>query len=362
MFVPVVDQNQHPLMPTTPSRARRWIRDGKATAFWKGGLFCLRLNQEPSAHESQSIAVGIDPGSKREGYSVVSPAHTYLNIQAEARDGVMEAEATSTSMRRTRRNRKTPCRKPRQNRKQSQSKLPPSTRARWQWKLRLATFLCQIFPVSVFVVEDVTAQMKKGKRRWNRSFSPLEVGKHWFYEEMRKLAPLKLLQGYETKALRDRLGFKKTSKKLAEVWNAHCVDAWCLAHSSVAGNTTPDNRQLVGIAPLNWHRRQLHRFQPEKRGKRKPYGGTLSQGIKRGTLVLHPKWGKAYVGGSMAGRLSLHDLCTGKRLTQGARPTDCTVLKLLRWKMRLIPLSPLNKRKEEGKGARAAARSNSALA
>jgi RRXRR protein len=92
MFVPVIDQHQQPLMPTTPARARRWIKSGKATAFWKGGLFCIRLNAEPSAREIQPLAVGIDPGSKREGYSVLSAAHTYLNIQADARDGVKEAE------------------------------------------------------------------------------------------------------------------------------------------------------------------------------------------------------------------------------------------------------------------------------
>jgi hypothetical protein len=38
MFVPVVDQNQNPLMPTTLSRARRWIKSGKATFFWKRGV------------------------------------------------------------------------------------------------------------------------------------------------------------------------------------------------------------------------------------------------------------------------------------------------------------------------------------
>src|SRR5712691_1091006 len=170
-------------------------RTQKIPAFWKGGIFCVRLNGEPSAREIQPIAVGNDPGSKREGYSVISAAHTYLNIQAEARDGVKDAEEQSTQMRRTRRKRKTPCRKPRQNRKQSKQKLPPSTRARWQWKLRLARFLCQIFPISVFVAEDIAATTKKGKRRWNTSFSPLEVGKHWFYEEMRKLAALQLMQG-----------------------------------------------------------------------------------------------------------------------------------------------------------------------
>ena len=44
MFVPVVDHQQHPLMPTTPARARRWIQNGKATPFWKQGVFCVRLN------------------------------------------------------------------------------------------------------------------------------------------------------------------------------------------------------------------------------------------------------------------------------------------------------------------------------
>src|SRR5215470_8993125 len=115
MFIPVVDQQQRSLMPTTPARARRWIKSGKATAFWKGGLFCVRLNAEPSAREIQPVAVGIDPGSKREGYSVVSSVHAYLNIQAEAREGVSDAEQVSTRMRRSR---KTPCRKPRQNRRQ----------------------------------------------------------------------------------------------------------------------------------------------------------------------------------------------------------------------------------------------------
>ncbi len=248
------------------------------------------------------MAVGIDPGSKREGYSVISAAHTYLNIQAEARVGVEEAEEDSTRIRRTRRNRKTPYRQPRQNRKQKRRKLPPSTRARWQWKLRVAAFLCQIFPISMVVVEDLAAVTKPGKRRWNRSFSPLEVGKHWFYAQIRKFASLYLMQGHETKALREQLGLKKTSKKLSEVWEAHCVDAWCLAYSAVGGNLLPDNRQLVCIAPFTWHHRQLHRFQPEKGGKRKPYGGTLSQGIKRGTLVRHSTWGKATIGGTMAGK------------------------------------------------------------
>lgn len=70
-----------------------------------------------------------------------------------------------------------------------------------------------------------------------------------------------------------------------------------------------------------------------------PSGGTLSQGIKRGTLVHHPKWGNAYVGGQFSGRVSLHDPHTGKPLTQAAKVIDCRVIKLLRWRTRLVPFS-----------------------
>ena len=100
MFVPVVDKDQHSLMPTTPARARRWLKSGKATAFWKGGFFCVRLNIEPAAREYQPVACGIDPGSKKEALVVVSAAHTYTNIQADAVTWVKEAEALSTRMRR----------------------------------------------------------------------------------------------------------------------------------------------------------------------------------------------------------------------------------------------------------------------
>src|SRR5258708_37282176 len=260
MFVPVVDPNQRPLMPTTPARARRWVKGGKATPFWNQGVFCVRLNEEPSGKSVQPIAVGIDPGSQKEGYSVVSAAHTYLNLQADAVGWVKDAMTTRRQKRRTRRGRKTPCRQPRANRLRNARKLPPSTKARWQWKLRLAHWLCSFYPISVFIVEDIKA-VTKGKRRWDRSFSPLEVGKVWFYQELGKLAPVVTKQGWETKALRDHLGLKKTGKKTAEVWSAHCIDAWCLAYSQVGGRKAPDTMRLLCVTHLHWHRRQLHRWE-----------------------------------------------------------------------------------------------------
>ena len=120
------------------------------------------------------------------------------------------------------------------------------------------------------MVEDIKARTQ-GKRRWDQSFSPLEVGKRWFYVELGKLAPVQTKRGYETKLLREQLGLKKTSKKLAEVWEAHCVDAWALAYSVVGGKTAPDNKRLVCMAPFVWHHRQLHRHRRSRIGGQHGY-------------------------------------------------------------------------------------------
>ena len=323
MFVPVVNQQQEPLMPTTPSRAKRWIKSGKATPFFKKGIFCVRLNVEPSNQETQEVAVGIDPGSKKEGFTVKSLAHTYLNIQTDAVTWVKDAVEIRRNMRKARRSRNTPCRINRQNRKRGG--LSPSTKARWQWKLRICNQLKRIFPIEVFVVEDIKAKTFKNKIKWNTSFSPLEVGKNWFYTELEKLGKVELKQGYETKELRDLLGLQKIKEKTAEVFEAHCVDSWVLASSWVGGKV-PDNKQLLLVTSLRLHRRQLHKLQPEKDGIRKLYGSTRSLGFKRGSLVKHPRYGITYVGGNSKNRISLHSLKTGQRLCQNVKVEDCKFL------------------------------------
>jgi len=322
-------------MPTKPSRARRWIKSGEATPFFRRGIFCVRLNREPSAEERQEIAVGIDPGSKKEGLTVKSEAHTFLNIQADAVQHVKAAVETRRNMRRARRFRKTPCRQNRKNR--TRGGLPPSTKARWQWKLRIVKQLAKVYPITDLVVENIAAKTIKGKRRWNVSFSPLEVGKKWFYDELCRFGRVHLKQGWETKELRDAAGLKKTSKKMSEVFEAHCVDSWVLANWRVGGHVVPDNKSMLCITPIELHRRSLHMLQPAKGGLRRRNGGTRSLGLKRGALVLHPKWGLSYVGGTMDGRVSLHSISDGKRLCQNARVGDLTFKTYNTWRRHFLP-------------------------
>jgi hypothetical protein len=319
-------------MPCHAARARQLVREGKALRRFDRGLFYIKLlDREMGA--TQPIAVGIDPGSKKEALTIKSATHTYLNIQADAVTWVKEAEAVSTTMRRGRRGRKTPYRQMRTNRRQGHFKLPPSTRARWGWKLRLCNWLARYYPISTFVVEDVAAVTKSGKRRWNQSFSPLAVGKLWFYMELEKLAQVKTLKGYETQAERDALGLKKSKQKMSDKFAAHCVDSWVLANCWVGGHTHVDNTSMLYIVPLRFHRRQLHMLQPAKGGIRRAYGSTNSLGFKRGSWVKHPQHGVCYVGGTTGGTISLHSLQTGRRITK-VKPDTVQFLNRSSWRIR----------------------------
>ena len=335
ILIPVQDRNGRPLMPTHPARVRELLRRGKAVRRFSRGLFYIRLLEREGGVVSEDIT-GIDPGSKMEGFTVKSEAHTYINIQAGAVTWVSDAVKTRREMRRTRRMRNTPCRQPRFNR--ARGGLVPSTRARWGWKLRVAKWLSKLYPISGFRVEDIKARTT-GQRRWDSSFSPLEVGKAWFYDELRKIAPVTTNSGWETKELRDNAGWKNSGNKIDPDLYAHCVDSWVMANDQVGGHIKPDNTQIMFIAPIQLHRRQLHALQPSEGGVHRPYGSTRSLGFKRGSLVKHPKWGVVYVGGMMGDRVSLHSLTDGKRLTQLAKPEDCELLAYNTWK-RAFPPAP----------------------
>lgn len=334
-YVPVVDSNQKPLMPTTPNRARSWIRSGKATPFWKRGVFCVRLNVKPSGRKKQSIACGIDPGSKREAFTVVTEKKVLLNVLSDAVTHVGDRIKTRRDMRRSRRTRNTPYRQPRFKNRSRKSFLPPSTRARWNLKLRIVTWLKRLYPIKIFVVEDVAAKPRKGARQWNVNFSPIEVGKKYFYESLSSLGKVVIRKGFETKALRDEAGLKKSRSKLSERFDAHNVDSFVLARSGLKVSINkPNNTKLLRISPIEVHRRQLHILQPTSGGVRKSYGGTRSLGFTRGSLVVNKKYGLMYVGGydRILLRISLHDIRTGKRISKSGKVQESKFLTYASWR------------------------------
>jgi hypothetical protein len=310
-------------MPCHPAKARRLLAQGKADAHSnKLGLFYIQLawEQEP---DNQPLAVGIDPGPTYEGYSVVGSQDTVLNLMAEAPTHVKEAVKVRRTMRRARRSR-TCRRRPARfyNRLAGHKRIPPSTRARWEAKARVVAHLQRIVPLTDVVVEDVRASTRHGKGgKWNTRFSPAQVGKEHLCSLLRaRSLTVSTKEGWQTKELREQYGLKKSKSKAWQSFASHAVDAWVLA-ARVTGAAQPTCHRLWYVVTIRVHRRQLHRLQCSKGGIRAAYGGTRSLGFKRGTVVMHPRYGLSSVGGydRAKGTVSLHDYRTNKRLTQGAK-------------------------------------------
>lgn len=333
-MVPVVNRQGVPVMPCSEKRARKMLEKGVAKSRWKNQIFHIQLLKEPSDNKYQDITIGIDPGSKKEGITVATDTKVVLNITAEAVTHVKEAVETRKNLRRARRNRNTPYRECRFNR--VIGGIPPSTKARWNQKLRILNLLQKILPITVVNLEDIQAKTKKGAKKWNKSFSPLEVGKQYFREEVKsKGLMLHETKGFETKYHRDFRSFKKTKKKLDNVWEAHCVDSHALVEIATGTEIRPFKGMYI-FENFCFSRRQLHVQNFSKCGLRKEYGSTISMGIPRGSLVKHPKFGLTNVGGTSKGRISLHSNI-GKRLTQSAAKEDLTVLTINKWRTRFLP-------------------------
>jgi len=303
----------------------------RAKPYWYKGFFCI-IMQDVTKTFKQDVVVAIDPGSKMSGLTVKTTANTILNIQYGVRTKVKDKVEGRAIARRARRQRNTPYRKCRFYRS-VKNRLPTSTKARWQQHLNLIKFCAKMYPITHVAIEDIEAATWKGAKKWNTMFSPLEVGKKWAYEQIEKDYPLTKYKGYDTYEIRKSLGLKKGKDKLKVHFYSHAVDSWVMANDLIGGHTEVDNKRLTYLEPLNLYRRQLHAFCPTKCNVRRNYGGTRSIGLKRGTLVKHPKYNHCLVGGTSNGRVSLHDFKTNKRLCQNAKTQDLIILTNMPWNL-----------------------------
>src|SRR6266478_6198803 len=146
--IPVVDTRGVALMPCTPAKARHLFKGGLARPKRnKLGLFYVQLCYEQQP-DNQLLAVGIDPGSSFEGFSVVGTRDTVVNLMVEAPDHVKAAVEGRRTMRRTRRSRK--WRRPKRfdNRLKRKKRIAPSTRSRWEAKARIVMHLHKVLPLT----------------------------------------------------------------------------------------------------------------------------------------------------------------------------------------------------------------------
>ncbi|BAY44947.1 hypothetical protein SAMD00079811_25490 [Scytonema sp. HK-05] len=317
--VPVLDKNGKSLMPTKSSRARRWLKEGKAKIVHNDlNIFCIQLLVEPLLSDTQPIALGLDPGKKFTGIGVQSARFTlfmaHLILPFPEITKKMSGRRILRRARRGRRiNRKVAFNKRAHRQKRfdnrKKAKLPPSIRANKQLELRVTKELVNLFPITQITYECVKAKGDKG-------FSPVMVGQKIMLEWLAQVSPTNTQQGWQTSMLRQQLGLAKDKKnKDKQIPQTHAHDGIALAVSNFMKfeefhTANSHGRHWVGkamvtsapfriIARPNLFRRQLHFENPVKDAPnhRKRKGGTVTPfGFRTADLVKAQKAGKTYIG------------------------------------------------------------------
>ncbi|MBQ1925770.1 MAG: HNH endonuclease, partial [Proteobacteria bacterium] len=146
-----------PLMPTSPPRARKLLKAGKARVA-RREPFTIRM-MVPTGETLQSVTLGMDCGYRHVGLSATTQKEELLASEVELRDDVSKLLSDRLELRRSRRNRKTRYRAPRfDNRVHSKNKgwLAPSVENRIQAHLSRVRMVQSILPVSRIVVETAS--------------------------------------------------------------------------------------------------------------------------------------------------------------------------------------------------------------
>ncbi len=227
--VPVIDPDGSPLMPTTPARARKWIKSGKAIPKHnKLGVFYVQLTEEPSSYQTQEIVVGTDRGKAFTGIAFQSKLATIIVFHLclpgfykskktnKDRQSVTGKMTKRTELRRSRRARRIERTKPfklRNHREKRfnnrrQNKIPPSVLANRLMELRVLREMSKLLPITEIRDEDCGGYTIKN----GRGISPVTVGQEWFRKEATKIASIVPVDSKTTRIFREQLGLIKREK------------------------------------------------------------------------------------------------------------------------------------------------------
>ena len=174
----VLDRQGRPLTPTTPANARKLLRAGVAEKAWsKFGTFGIRL-LVATRHETPQTTLGVDHGTKFEGYSVIVDRENNLNVKLDLPDKkkFLKKIEDRRVLRRAAPDSATAAADPAgQTTRSRRNFLAPSQKVIVDSRLKILRELCRIYPVSVAGIEDVC--FHHAARRWGANFSTVEIGK-----------------------------------------------------------------------------------------------------------------------------------------------------------------------------------------
>lgn len=152
MRVFVLSQLGKPLMPTTPRRARLWLKAAKARVV-RRVPFTIQLRFETSTY-TQPATVGVDTGSQTVGIAAIANREVVYQAEVILRNDVSLKLRQRRQYRRNRRSRKTRYRQARfANRRRKPGWLPPSLRSKAEATVKAVRFVAALLPVRLVRVE-----------------------------------------------------------------------------------------------------------------------------------------------------------------------------------------------------------------
>lgn len=239
------------LMPMTWTRVNKLKKQGKGVLVKSKSLgWYFKLKMEPSGYETQDCVLGIDPGTKFNGYSVVTEGINNLNVQrnTERKDRIQKNNQLRLGYRRERRRRlrHRPCRNAFRNGK----KVSKTTHYYCQVRAQMVKDICKLYPVNYIVIEDVKFNHYVSNK--GASFSNIEIGKSYFKKALLpKVTKAEFIELNSYSAKERRLMYfsedKKPKDKAEKSFFAHCFDAYCLANDYLQSGVLFNLRNYVTI-------------------------------------------------------------------------------------------------------------------
>ena len=183
-MVYVLNVHGKPLMPTNRhGKVKHLLNQGRAKVV-RRTPFTIQLLYE-STNYTQSIALGVDAGSKTVGLSASTDDKEVFSAELKPRNDVVKKLSDRRSLRRSRRHRTTRYRAPRfNNRTRTKPKgwLAPSVRVKIHNHIQGIKLISRILPITRIVVE--TAEFDLQRLKAMEEGKPLPVGTDYQLGEM----------------------------------------------------------------------------------------------------------------------------------------------------------------------------------
>jgi Holliday junction resolvasome RuvABC endonuclease subunit len=235
--------------------------------------------------ETPNTALGIDNGTKFEGYSVVCGNENSFNVMWKLPDKkkIVRKLTERRQLRRARRFRNCRRRPVRFDNRKKDGFIAPSQLVMVNSRLKAIKEFLKTYPINLVGIEDV--RFNHAKFRNGKNFSTVEIGKAMICEYIQNQAELFKFSGHQTQKLRKLYGYMKTRvNKASEKFVSHCSDSLTLAITLTTNKHIHRGKFIVADDSYRPVRRRLHDTQFSKGHIRYPYSQGNFAGIGKGTI------------------------------------------------------------------------------